>query len=110
MPLHTKPFFADRDDLLLGGHLLYALEVGRLRMHAADYLEISGWVAEVFERMDTGVLLRLRHEGPEALQLAAENALHERGEVDWTANRLARVKAEVAWRALGSRWRARARK
>ena len=47
MPLHTKPFFADRDDLLLGGHLLYALEVGRLRMHAADYLEISGWVAQV---------------------------------------------------------------
>ncbi len=110
MPLNIKPFFADRDDLLLGGHLLSALEVGRLQMHAADYLEIAGWVGEVFERMDTSVLLRLRHEGPDALQVAAENALHARGEVDWTSNRLVRVKAEVTWRALCHRWRERAPK
>jgi hypothetical protein len=109
MPLNFKPFFANRDDLLLGGHLLSALEVGRLAMHAADYAEIAGWVADLFERMDTGVLLRLRQEGPDALRVAAENALHERGEVDWTADRLARVRSELAWRVLCARMSGRTR-
>lgn len=98
-----RPFFADSDQLLLGSHVLSALEVGRMRMHADDYFEIANWMVETFERLDTAVLLRLRREGPTALRGVAENALNARGEVDWISDRRARVKAEAAWRQLRQR-------
>jgi hypothetical protein len=98
-----KPFFADSDQLLLGGHVLSALELGRARMRAADYFEVSAWMVDVFDRLDLGVLLRLRREGPTPLRLIAENVLNDRGEVDWTADRAARIKAECVWRNLRQR-------
>lgn len=98
-----RPFFADSDQLLLGSHVLSALEIGRMRMHADDYFEIASWMVDAFDRLDVGVLLRLRREGPTALRLVVENALNERGEVDWVEDRRARVKAEAAWRQLRQR-------
>jgi hypothetical protein len=41
MALVFRPYFADSDQLLLGGHVLYALEAGKMHMHPADYTEIS---------------------------------------------------------------------
>lgn len=103
MSLLFRPFFADSDQLLLGGHVLAALELGRMRMDAHDYLEIASWMADVIDRLDTGMLLRLRKQGPSSVRVMAENALNDRGEVDWLPSRLERVKAEVVWRSLRER-------
>jgi hypothetical protein len=100
-----RPFFADSDQLLLGGHVLSALEIGRMRMHAEDYFEISNWMVDVFDRLPLEVLLRLRREGPTPLRHIVENALHERGEVDWVADRRTRIRAEAEWRNLIGRVR-----
>jgi hypothetical protein len=103
MSLLFRPFFADSDQLLLGGHVLAALEHGQMRMDANDYLEIAAWMSDVLDRLDTGVLLRLRKEGPGAVRALAENALNDRGEVDWVPSRIDRVKADAIWRALRQR-------
>jgi hypothetical protein len=102
-----KPFFADSDQLLLGGHVLSALEIGKARMRASDYFEVSAWMVDVFDRLDVGVLMRLRREGPTPLRLIAENVLNDRGEVDWVSDRAARIKAECIWRSLRQRLAAR---
>ncbi|MET0209457.1 MAG: hypothetical protein ABW220_10475, partial [Burkholderiaceae bacterium] len=88
--MRERPFFAASDDLLLGGHLLLALENARMPMHAMDYAGVSVWVGEVLSDLDTAVVLRLRTEGPIAVRELAENALFERGEPDWAANAAAR--------------------
>lgn len=98
-----NPFFAGSDQVLLGGHLLAALEVGRMPMHAADYREISTWMAEVFDDIDLDVLVRLQREGPSALRPIAENALCARGEPDWVVDAQARRCAERAWCGLRRR-------
>jgi hypothetical protein len=98
-----KPFFADSDQLLLAGHVLSSLELGRVRMHAADYFEVSCWMVDLFDRLDVSVLLRLRREGPTPLRLIAENVLNDRGEVDWVPDRTGRIKAECVWRQLRQR-------
>jgi hypothetical protein len=103
MSLLFRPYFADSDQLLLGGHVLAALELGRMRMDAHDYLEIAAWMGDVIDRLDTPMLLRLRKEGPASVRVMAENALNDRGEVDWLPSRLGRVKAEAEWRALRRR-------
>jgi len=103
MNLRRCPFFAGSDDLLLGGHVLFALETGRMQMHAADYEELSTWLADIVGEMDTPVVLRLRREGPPALQDVAENALHARGEPEWTSSISTRSHAESIWRDLHDR-------
>ena len=103
MSLRQRPFFAGSDDLLLGGHVLFALEAGRIRMHAGDYVEISTRLADMVDDLDTAVILRLRREGPPALRDMAENALHARGEPDWTSSISTRSHAESIWRDLHDR-------
>jgi hypothetical protein len=98
-----KPFFADADQLLLSGHLLMAMEVGRMRMDAADYFEIATWTAEVVERLESEALLRLRKNGLHALHVVAENALNDRGEIDWAGDQKIRSKADKVWRQLSKR-------
>ena len=105
MSLRQRPFFAGSDDLLLGGHVLLALETGRIGMHAADYAEISTWLADMVGDMETPVVLRLRREGPPALQDVAENALHTRGEPEWTSSIATRSHAAFIWRDLHDRLR-----
>jgi hypothetical protein len=105
MSLRQRPFFAGSDDLLLGGHVLLALETGRMRMHAADYEEISTWLADMVDDMETAIVLRLRREGPPALQDLAENALHARGEPEWTSSICTRSHAASIWRDLHGRLR-----
>lgn len=103
MSLRQRPFFAGSDDLLLGGHVLLALETGRMRMHAADYEEISTRLADMVGDMDTPVVLRLRREGPPAVQDVAENTLHARGEPEWTSSISTRSHAASIWRDLHAR-------
>jgi hypothetical protein len=83
MSLRERPFFAESDALLLGCHVLLALETGRMRMHAADYQEIAAWLTDMVAGMATPVVMRLRNEGPPALRDVAENALCARGEPEW---------------------------
>jgi len=103
MSLRQRPFFAGSDDLLLGGHVLLALETGRMRMHAADSAEVSAWLADMVDDMETSVVLRLRRERPPALQGMAENALHTRGEPEWTSSISTRSHAAAIWRDLHNR-------
>jgi hypothetical protein len=78
-----------------------------MRMDAEDYFEIAAWMVGVFDQLDLPVLLRLREQGPSALRIVAENALNERGEVDWVVDRATRVRAESTWRALRQRLQAK---
>ena len=73
----------DLDDLLIGSHILSALEVGRFRMHPSDYFEIAGWVSGILHRLPTAALRQLRREAPRVLAEMAENALGDRGESLW---------------------------
>lgn len=76
------PCSANSDELLLSGHILAALENGRLRMNASDYLSIAQRAMELLDDFDTGVLLRMRRDGPIALRAMAENLLCDRGTFD----------------------------
>ena len=73
-----RPFFAGIDQVLLGSHVLLALESGRLPMHAGDYRKIAADVAELFVQMDIATLHRIRAQGPFSLRSIAENVVVDR--------------------------------
>ena len=95
-----RPFSAGSDELLLSGHLLSALEVGRLGMHAEDYRAIAARASMLLDGFETAVLLRMRREGPRALREMAENVLHERGAFEWTTYDPVRKRARMLCVAL----------
>ena len=80
------PLHARFDELHLASLVLRALETGRLRMDAEDYQAISIQAAALLDECDTGVLLRVRREGPKALREIAENLLDDRGAFDSAAH------------------------
>ncbi|HEX7499552.1 MAG TPA: hypothetical protein VF524_04520 [Polyangia bacterium] len=88
------------DHLLLAGHVLRALENGRLRMHAGDYHEIAAWAAGELSRLATPELERFSRSVPGALQGIAENLLHERREPWWCGDFFAYPEARFACRAV----------
>jgi len=71
------------DQLVLAGHLLAAVEQGRMPVHPVDYLNITSWAAAELGRLDTPVLRCFRNALPPSLQVIAENVLHERREATW---------------------------
>lgn len=66
------------DEIMLAGHLLAAMESGRVPMHADDYLQIARWVSGELDRLASFELARFRLRLPGALQDIAENLLHQR--------------------------------
>lgn len=86
------------DQLVLAGHLLAAVEQGRMPVHPVDYLNITSWAAAELGRLDTPVLRCFRNALPPPLQVIAENVLHERREATWCADGAGhhRAQAEVA--------------
>jgi hypothetical protein len=85
------------DQLLLAGHVLQALESGRMCMHAADYLEISAWVTDELSLLATDALYRIHRRVPGPIQDIVENLLHARAEVAWTSALFA---AAAEWASL----------
>ena len=85
------------DQLRLSGHMLQALESGRMPMNAAGYLEVVGWVRDEFERMSSGELGRWRARVPGSLQCVVENVLHARGETRWATDAQALSTAQSQW-------------
>lgn len=89
------PCSANSDELLLSGHILAALEIGRLQMNAADYMAIASRASELLDHFETSVLLRMRRDGPIALREMAENLLGDRGAFDCAAHDPVRHRAMV---------------
>lgn len=99
----SYPYVADNDELLLGSHLLLALEQGGLDMHAVDFYSIAATAAKAMNELTTQQVVRLRDAGPSSIRALAENALHGRGIVDWMSDRESHVRAAAAWSSLRQR-------
>ena len=84
MTSSRRPFFAHSDELLFGSHLLAALDVGALDMHAKAYTSIACRVVELISMLRSSVVARLRDEGPRAIRPLAEKVLHLRGDPAWS--------------------------
>ena len=103
MNIADRPFFAHSDELLLSAHMLAALEVGKISMHARDYEVIASRTVDIVDMLSSTVVVRLRQEGPESLRVVAENVLHDRGEVNWAPDRAALDAAKATWSGLCER-------
>lgn len=100
----SHPVRCITDHIQLAGHVLQALESGRMRMHAADYQEISGWASAEFAKMDTPALWSLRDRVPGPLKAVVENLLFLRAE-RWTEIAIDQLIAATTWSALHDRLR-----
>jgi len=96
---------AQTDQLLLCHHVLTAMEMGRLPLHAADYQAYVIFAAEQLRRYSTGALVHARRTLPLALQCLAENILHDRRVGRWreTPNGSDDELARATWLALRRR-------
>jgi hypothetical protein len=88
------------DELVLAGHMLHALDCGRVPMHAADYHDIAGWASAEFSLMDTAMLRVLRHLVPEVMRPLVENHLHRRRVCDWSTDPGVQAVADRVWESL----------
>lgn len=94
----SQPFnarVAEWDQVLLGGHLLAAVEAGRIRMDAEGYLDIASWMEAILERSDVETVLHLGRTGPSQVRTLAENVLSDRGVKQWAFDRLGGSKART---------------
>ena len=66
--------------MLMASHILQALELGGMPMHADGYLELAIWSTQELRRLDLHALQHLRHTVPPSLRGIVDNLLHERGE------------------------------
>ena len=88
------------DQLRLSGHVLQALECGRMPMSAGGYLEVVAWVLDALGQMPSSELHRLRPRVPGSLQNIVENVLHARRDSAWAADAIALHAADLRWAAL----------
>ena len=96
----SSPRVKCSDELLLAGHMLQALDSGRISMHAIDYLDIAGWISAEFALMDTACLRALHHLVPASMQSIVENHLHRRREGAWTSDARTHAVADLVWHSL----------
>jgi hypothetical protein len=103
MSIKDRPFFAGIDQLLLAGHVLRALEIGRLPMHPGDYQAIAAETAELLAQMDHCTLCRLHAEGPLSLRSIVDNVMFDQRAAAPKNLDAGRMQAERVWIRLCER-------
>ena len=89
----------------MASHILHALELGGMPMHAAGYLELAGWATDELRTLDFVALLSLRDGAPQVLHDIVENVLYERCDSPESFGGVQGLVAHCASRALLQRLR-----